>query len=202
MQQAFARVGINGYGARQVGRQLHPRPPPDPSIPPENKGIGSTRERVLEAVAAIAAMSPGELDIEILALEENTEAIKVELRGVQVEPSLHEVGWQRRAERALAGIKTRLALCVRERERRKSEERAAQAARDAAAKADRLANHERLLAEHRAMAEAKRALLDAKEAADAAAFVRQAQKMLPHDTVVAIWTAVNAQRDAALEGAQ
>jgi hypothetical protein len=196
MQQAFARVGINGYAARQVGPRIPlnepqprtaPRPPPDPSIPPGNHGISTARDRVLEAVAEIEAMTDRELDIEIIALGENADAIKIELRGAVVEPELHAVGWQRRAERALVSIKSRLLICAKEQDRRKR----LQAELDRAAKAERLADHERLLALHRELAEAKRALHDAKQAGDALVFVRHARAMLPRDTFVAIWAAAN-----------
>lgn len=198
MEQAFARVGINGYAGRQVGRQIplqtsRPKTPPDPSIPPENRGISTTRDRILEVVAAIGAMSDGELEIEFIALSENAEAIRVELRGVAAEPGLHEVGWQRRAERALAGIKSRLAICAREREQRQ----AARTELKQAANAERQAEHERLLAEHRAKAETKREFKLAKDAADALAFVRHARALLARDTVLAIWEAVNAEAGAA-----
>jgi len=196
MQEAFARVGINGYGARQVGRQLRPRPPVDPSVPPENHGLSTTRARVLEAMAQIEAMSDGELGVEIIALTENAEAIRIELRGVVVEPHLHEVGWQRRAERALVGLKGRLTLCTKEQERRAAVRRAA----NDGAKLERREAHERLLAEHRAIAEVRRERQEAqqamKEANDALAFVRHARAILDHDTEVMIWEAVNAERGA------
>jgi hypothetical protein len=197
MQEAFARVGINGYAARQVGpriplnaprAQAAPRPPADPSIPPENHGISTTRDRVLEATAAIEAMSDRELDVEIIALGENADAIKVELRGVIVQPELHPIGWQRRAERALVGIKARLLICAKEQERR----RRAAAEQAQTSKAARYAEHERTVAIYRERAEARRSAHDAKEAAEALAFVRAARRVLPHETLLAIWQTVNA----------
>jgi superfamily I DNA/RNA helicase len=178
MEEAFARAGVHGYGPRQVGRQLRPRPPqhepPDPTIPPENHGISTVRQRVLDTVAEIGAMSEDDLAIEILTLEENADAIRIELRGVVEQPELHERGWQRRAERALAGIKTRLSLCNRERGRRQQ----AQQALDAERRAERRAAHEQTLIEHKARAEAARAVQGAREATLALAFVRHA-KALP-----------------------
>lgn len=199
LEEAFARVGINGYGMRQVGRQLQPAKfVPDPSIPPENRGISTTRERLLATLAEVTAMSDHQLSIEMIALEENAEAIRVELRGLREEPGLHEVGWQRRAERALAGIKARLALCAKEQERRRRQAAELARGREAERHAGRRAEHERLLAEQLELKAAKQAAVAAAAALhdteNAVAFVRHARVLLPHETCLAIWVAVNAER--------
>jgi hypothetical protein len=196
MEEAFARVGIHGYGSRQAGRTLVPRPKPEPppgTLPPENRGIATTKERMAIAIAEIGAMSDGELEIEMIALTENMEAIRVELRAIIDEPGLHEVGWRRRAERAAAGLKARLALCQREDRRRQQVVTEGQASVRATRKAERMAEHERFLAEHQAKKEARIADHEAKGAVDALSFVNHARALLPRETYLAIWAAVNAR---------
>jgi len=202
MEEAFARVGIHGYGTRQVGRTLHLRSRyvPDPSVPPHNTAIPNTRERTLATIAEIEAMDEDALAVEIIALTQNVEQLRSEIRGLEHEPDLHEPGWRRRAERALAGINARLKLCHRDQGRR-NQVKVEQARQIRAADKDAAAErHERFVAasQERAAAakELRAATTAARDAADALRFVQHAKALLPRETYLSIWVAANAERPA------
>ena len=187
LQEAFERVGMM---ARQAQRK------PTLVLSPIPSKRAKIQDRLIEDRAAFAAMSDDDLAFEQAALTENLEAIRIELRLDGEGLVEHEHGWRPRAERATAMIRGRMALCKLEIDRRQKpleEER-------------RLANQQREAEQRAARAEATAGIVRATEAKTARLalheerergldrrFIRHAQQMLPEETYLAIWAAVNAE---------
>jgi hypothetical protein len=189
MEDAFRRVGI--ARGHQKPRLVLSSPAPTPTHKP-------IRERISEQQTEVEALSDAALELECIGLQENVEIIRADLQ----DPDAHEIGWKPRAERALAMLKGRLALCRRELQKR---QHARNEQWQAVKRADTLLKqeaHAQFLAENQKKAEQRE---QAKEAARAeeqerrrhkeVTFIRCAKALLPAETFASIWAAVDAVRE-------
>jgi hypothetical protein len=176
MEEAFMRAGFR----------------PAPQLPPPDRAAAQRRTEAIkteiaEAVAAFKAMSDEDLFAERLSIKASIDIRKIDLTEVTADGRDRSPGWQYRAERALAFIKARYTACIEEAEARRKQQR-------------QQAHHE-LLGEHAQQrkvetAQARRDL----DRTDAEAFKMAAKVVLPHETWMAIWAAVEAGKAAASTG--
>jgi hypothetical protein len=160
MEEAFARVGYRPA----------PRPPPQSPPPPDRTAAAQRRTEAIkselaDSVAAFRAMSDDDLLAEQLSIKASIDIIKIDLAEVTTDGRDRTQGWQFRAERALAFVKARYAACIAEVEARRKQQKLTSGDRVAQAKQE----------------------LDRTEAE---AFTRAAKVMLPKETYLAIWAAV------------
>lgn len=195
LQEAFARVGIHGYGVRQVGRQLAVTPVPQQP----RKTVSTIDERMSEELAEVVAMTDDELAVKEVMFAENLEAIRIELRLVNEGEVERPREWRPKAERATAMIKGRLGLVRVEMERRKRIAAKAGREQEEANRQRRLAEHERFNAESQEHKRQRLEMQAARYREREKQFVDCAKRLLPPETFAAIWTAVDTEAEAEKE---
>lgn len=168
------------------------------------KRTDTVRQTLAEDRARYEAMDDDDLAFEVMTLAEEVESIRTELRLEQEGEVERPTGWRPRAERAVNLIRTRTNLCRNEqqaRQRAAAEQRRLDELqrrneddqRRQEQKAKRQAAHQELL---QTDGERKLERLEAVKAAREAnskprLFVQMARTMLPPDTFMAIWNAVD-----------
>lgn len=189
--------GAMAFAFERAGYQSEQPPEPEPEPPPpernpyaaiSGKRTDRVRERISVDQTTIAAMSDEELDVEMLALEENVETLRADLAAFHKDRSSRDdPRWHVRAERAQSALRTRLQLCRLEQQRRTAR---AAALRKEEADSERIRAHVRASERERLINERTNLGITAR-AEKRAAFVRHAKAILPPETFAAIWDAVN-----------
>jgi hypothetical protein len=152
------------------------------------------RDRLSEERIAFEGMSDDDLAFEATSLAQNIENVRIELRAEQQGEVERGHGWQVRAERAVAMLRGRAALCKNEQDRRRKFDEEERSAEEEQRKIKRRAEHEEFLKqneERKRADEERRQANSEKNLGKYRDFALRAEAMLPKETIMAIWASVD-----------